>query len=101
MNDHDEKLPITISLDELKQLASTVADELRRTGGSDTVANTGGGSLHRNLPDHLRTAIVDIRAALFQRGIFDPVLVRFDTATAPQATNAELAEQLANVAAAL
>ena len=101
MSEHEATAAISIPLDQLKQLASTVADELREIGGSDTVPNTGGGSAHRNLPEHLRTAFIDIRAALFQRGIYDPVLVRFDTASAPQATNAELAEQLATVAAAL
>jgi hypothetical protein len=101
VTDHAERLPIAIPIDQLKQLASTVADELRQLGGSETVPNTGGGSLHRNLPEHLRQAFVDVRAALFQRGIYDPVLVRFDTASAPQATNLELADQLAAVAAAL
>jgi hypothetical protein len=42
-----------------------------------------------------------VRAALFQRGIFDPVLVRFDSATAPRATKEEIAEQLATVAQTL
>jgi hypothetical protein len=46
----------------------------------------------------LRERFIGVRAALFQRGIFDPVLVRFDSATAPRATTQEIAEQLASVA---
>ena len=73
--------------DELKTLASTVAGEMKTAGESIS-------------PD-LRAAFIDIRAALFQRGVYDPVLVRFDSATVTKATAAELAEQLASVAAAL
>ena len=73
--------------DELKTLASTVAGEMKTAG--ETMS-----------PD-LRAAFIDIRAALFQRGVYDPVLVRFDSATAPRATNAEIAEQLEKVAASL
>jgi hypothetical protein len=73
--------------DELKALASTVAAEMKTAGEAIS-------------PD-LRAAFIDIRAALFQRGVFDPVLVRFDTATAPRATNAEIADQLEKVAASL
>jgi len=39
-----------------------------------------------------------VRAELFQRGIYDPVLVRFDSYTAPKASVSEVAEQLASVA---
>ncbi len=49
----------------------------------------------------LRERFINVRAALFQRGIYDPVLVRFDSATAPRASTAEIAEQLATVAASL
>jgi hypothetical protein len=47
-----------------------------------------------------RQRFIALRAALFQRGVYDPVLVRFDSATAPRATNAEIAEQLEKIAAA-
>jgi hypothetical protein len=73
--------------DELKTLAATVAAEMKTAGEA--------------LSPDLRAAFIDIRAALFQRGVYDPVLVRFDSATAPRATNAEIAEQLDKVAAAL
>jgi hypothetical protein len=84
---HDDKLPIAIPLDQLKQMAAAVAEELK------TAATP--------VPPELRERFIDIRAALFQRGIYDPVLVRFDSATAPRATSQEIAEQLSAVAGAL
>lgn len=101
MEKHD-RLPIAIPLDELKQLAGLVAAELKTAGGdAQPTAGTGGGSLHRKLPEELRSSFIDIRAALFQRGIYDPVLVRFDTASVAQASTHEIAEQLETIAAAL
>lgn len=69
--------------DEWKQLA----DEMRAAGDP--------------LPPALRKRFIDARAALFQRGIYDPVLVRFDSATAPRASVSEIADQLAAVADSL
>jgi hypothetical protein len=51
-------------------------------------------------PD-LRTQFIKVRGALFLRGIYDPVLVRFDSATATRATNTEVAEQLKKIAESL
>ena len=92
-----------IPLDQLKQLAGAVAAELRQLGGDgeQPIVGTGGGSAHRALPEELRASFVEIRAALFRRGIYDPVLVRFDTASVPQASTREIAEQLETVAGAL
>ena len=103
MTDHEERHPMTSPLDELKQLAMLVAAEMKSAGGSGTepISGTGGGSLHRNLSEELRASFIELRTALFQRGIFDPVLVRFDTATVPQASTHEIAEHLEAVAAAL
>jgi hypothetical protein len=81
-HDHDDKLPIAIPLEELRQQAATVAEEMRS----------------QELSPALRERFIDVRAALFQRGIYDPVLVRFDSYTAPKATPQEVAEQLAAVA---
>jgi len=88
---------------EWKQLAELVAAELKRAAGdaNQPIVGTGGGSLHRGLPAELRANFIGIRTALFQRGIYDPVLVRFDTASVPQASTAEIAEQLEKVAAGL
>lgn len=83
---HDDKRPIDIPLDELKTMAAAVAAEMK--GASDVAGD-------------LRERFINVRAALFQRGIYDPVLVRFDTITAPKASTQELAEQLATVAEAI
>jgi hypothetical protein len=46
----------------------------------------------------LRTRFIAVRTELFKRGIFDPVLARFDSATVPAVSLAEIAEELAKVA---
>ena len=86
--------------EELKSMAAEVATELQSATGSEPAA-TGGGSRQRGLPEPLRERFIRVRTALFQRGIFDPVLVRFDTASAPQASTKEVGEQLAAVASSL
>jgi hypothetical protein len=83
--DIDNKLPIAIPIDELKTMAVEVSEQMK---GAE-------------LTPVLRERFIHVRAALFQRGIFDPVLVRFDSATAPRATKEEIAEQLATVAQTL
>ncbi len=99
---HDDKVPIAIPLAQLKGMATAVAAELKSAAGSrEPIAGTGGGSAHRGLPDDLRERFIEVRAALFQRGLFDPVLVRFDTATVTQASTSEVAEQLETVAVGL
>jgi hypothetical protein len=92
--------PVTLPVDQLKAMASQVAAELAAVANARaTPAATGGGSLHRGISEELRSRFIIVRAALFTRGIYDPVLVRFDTATAPQASTADVAEQLAKVVA--
>ena len=86
MTHDDDTLPIAIPLVELKHQAAAVAAQLQ---ASDAVS------------PELRARFIRVRAALFQRGIYDPVLVRFDSATAPRATNEEIGAQLATVAASL
>lgn len=86
--------------EELKSLAVEVAAELLSATGGEPAA-TGGGSRQRGLPEPLRERFIRVRTALFQRSIFDPVLVRFDTASAPQASKNQIGEQLQSVAAAL
>lgn len=87
--------------DRLKELAAETAEALQSAASSEPGTHIGGGSRHRGLPEELRQRFIDVRAALFARGIYDPVLVRFDTATVAQAPTSEIAEQLATVAAAL
>jgi hypothetical protein len=86
--------------EELKSMAGEVAAELLSASGGEPAA-TGGGSRQRGLPEPLRERFIRVRTELFQRGIFDPVLVRFDTATAPQASTKEIGEQLQTVASRL
>jgi hypothetical protein len=74
-----------MTIDQLKQSASAVAEEMK--GSEVTPA--------------LRERFIEVRSALFQRGIYDPVLVRFDSATAPRATKDEIAAQLEAVAQSL
>lgn len=73
--------------EDLKELAALVAEELK---GSP-----------EPLPADVRERFINVRAALVQCGIYDPVLVRFDTISAPRASVREIAEQLATVAGAL
>jgi len=78
-----------MSLEALKSAAAAVAEEMQTFASQET------------LPPDVRSRFIDVRGELFVRGIYDPVLVRFDSASAPRATNAEIAEQLATVAASL
>jgi len=91
-----------MTVDEIKAAAAELAMALQAAGGADgPIGGTGGGSRHRRLPDDVQKRFVALRAALFQRGVFDPVLVRFDTDSAAQAPNGEIAEELRKIAAAL
>jgi len=72
---------------ELKETALAVAEALKAAPAA--------------LPEDLRKRFIDVRAHLFARGIYDPVLVRFDSATVPHAPAGEIAEQLAMVGAGL
>jgi hypothetical protein len=91
--------PHLLPFDQLKSAAAAVAAELRAF--SQAPAASGGGSRQRALPEDLRQRFIDLRATLYTRGIYDPVLVRFDTASVTQATTEEVAQQLATVAEAL
>lgn len=84
---HDDQLPIAIPIERLKEDALAIAEALEAAA--------------EPLPPDLRQRFITIRAALFQRGIFDPVLVRYDSATVPRASLQEIGEELAAVAAAL
>ena len=77
-----------MTLAEIKQLAESVAIDLK--------------SLTSNpVPRDVRRRLIEVRAALYQRGVYDPVLVRFDSITAPPATAAEIGEELTTLAAGL
>jgi hypothetical protein len=51
--------------------------------------------------EDLRTRFIAVRTELYRRGVFDPVLARFDTATVAKASPAEVAEHLEATAASL
>lgn len=80
---------------QLRALATEVAAELRAANPSgETLTGTGGGSRHRGLPEAVRAKFIAVRSELFRRGVYDPLLVRFDTATVAQAPTAEIATRL-------
>lgn len=54
-----------------------------------------------SIDDATRSRFLATRAELFNRGVFDPVLVRFDSATVAHATNGEIAAELEKIAASL
>ena len=74
-----------MTIDDLKDQAAAVASEMQ--AGEVT--------------PELRARFIDVRTALFRRGVYDPVLVRFDSSTAPRATKDEIAAQLETVAQTL
>ena len=80
-----------MAIEDLKTAATNVAAALR---GSAAKSNA-------DLHAEVRAQFLAIRAVLFQRGIFDPLLARFDSATVPQASPQEIAEQLTLVASNL
>jgi hypothetical protein len=90
-----------MTLDEIRKLAAEVSAQLLAVTTTTETASAGGGSRNRQLPESLRERFIDVRAAMFQRGIYDPVLARFDSATAPAATITEIAEQLKTLAESL
>ena len=78
-----------MTTEELRTIGAQVAADLRAHKGPNQV------------PEELRRRFIAVRAELFQRGIFDPVLVRFDSATVPKASTQQIADQLAAVVASL
>ena len=77
-----------MTIEEIKTAAAELAVALQAAAGEPI-----------NAP--LRKRFIALRAALFQRGVFDPLLVRFDTASAPRASNSEIAEELTKLAESL
>lgn len=73
-------------MSELKQSAAEVAAAMQSSS---------------ELSPAVRAQFIAVRDALYRRGIFDPVLVRFDSATAPKASVAEVAAQLTTIAEGL
>ena len=49
----------------------------------------------------VRSRFIAVRSELFQRGLFDPVLARFDTITGPRAAPQQVADELEALAETL
>ncbi len=90
------------SRDEIKAMAAAVAADLRKASNAPASwTPAGGGSRPRGLPEELRQRVIEVRTALYQRGMYDPILARFDSATVPEATTLVIADELAKLAEAL
>lgn len=74
------------SMDEIKRRAAEIGAAMKSA---------------QAITPELRVRFIEVRSALFMRGVYDPVLVRFDSATAPRASNAEIGEQLETLAQSL
>jgi hypothetical protein len=72
---------------------SSVSDELKAIANAMRESDA--------LSAVLRARFVEIRSELFVRGIFDPVLARFDSITVAKAPLHEIADQLDAIAASL
>jgi hypothetical protein len=73
-----------MTIDEIKAEAAALATAMRA----------------ETIDEATRSRFIALRAELFQRGVFDPILVRFDSATVTRATNGEIAEELGKIARA-
>lgn len=88
--------------DGLRAETASIAEELRRISESSPEEPVAAdGSRGRPIPPELRERLIRIREAMFQRGIYDPVLGRFDSYTVQQPDLRSIADQLARVAEGL
>jgi len=74
--------PGSLASDEIKAIASALRDSQTPT-------------------PELRKRLIAVRAELFRRGIFDPILARLDSVTVPRASADEIADELDALAANL
>ena len=81
---------------QLKEAAAAAGEALADAEGA--APQGGGGSESRHLPPAVRDAVIAVRTRLYERGVYDPVLARFDSATVAPASDAEIAERLAAMA---
>ena len=84
----EETTAIAMTAEQLKSDALAVGEALRSAPDGPLTAD-------------LRARFINVRTVLFQRGHYDPVLVRYDSATVQRATNREIGDRLAEVAAGL
>ena len=93
-----------MTIEELKSATAGLAVEIAGVAADvkdEQLTGTGGGSRHRSIPDPVRQQFIAVRSELYQRGVFDPILARFDGATVTQASLRELAGELAKVSESL
>jgi hypothetical protein len=75
-----------MTIEEFRAVVARLAEEMRRAS---------------DLSVDVRRRFIAVRAELFQRGVFDPILARFDTITVTRASTQEVANQLAAIAASV
>ena len=75
-----------MTIEEFRAVVARLAEEMRRA--SDLSADQ-------------RRRFIAVRAELSQRGVFDPILARFDTVTVTRASTQEVANELAAIAASV
>jgi hypothetical protein len=85
----------------MQSSASPAIGDLKSEVASLAVEVAGIVSDNGKLSDALRQRFLAVRTELFKRGVFDPVLARFDSGTVTPPSLRELAEELAKVAEAL
>jgi hypothetical protein len=84
----DSLLIVPFHLAELRPIAGALLTDLQALGD-------------KPLTRPLRKRLIEFRAALFQLGMFDPVLARLDSATVPQVTVNDVTDELALIAGTL
>ena len=75
-----------MTIEEFRAVVAPLAEEMRRS--SDLSAD-------------VRRRFVAVRAELFRRGVFDPILARFDAVIVTRASAQEVANELAAIAASV
>ena len=75
-----------MTIEEFRTVAARLAEEMRSASP---------------LSADQRRRFIAVRAELFQRGIFDPILARFDTTTVARASTQEVANELAAIAVSM
>jgi hypothetical protein len=83
-----------MKLEEIKSVAAEMGSQLSTFSNDDGIAN-------EVLPPLVREQVIALRQHLIRRGIYDPVLGRFDSHTVPQITVSAAAARLKEIAAAL
>jgi hypothetical protein len=89
---------------EMKLEASNLADKIRAIPSGTQPMGTAIDRNQRSIrafPDDLWNRFIRFRGELYRKGIYDPVLGRFDSATVTQADSTSIADQLVKLAGTL